>query len=178
MKYTERRTRIGSRTGFTLVELLVVVLILGILAAAGVPAYLKSVETTKAGDAVILMNKIGMANRMFAADHSNIYIGTGGNGVTFPTTANTGCGPGACSNTTYTSACNLVWCKYLTDEDFGSKPYTMWACDPGAGACSATGWGSGIAAAERRGGTYNGWGYLQSRSGVITNHGGAPTADY
>ncbi len=42
------------RDGFTLIELLVVVLIVGILAGVSVPSYMKSVETTKADDAVSL----------------------------------------------------------------------------------------------------------------------------
>ncbi len=155
-----------NKKGFTLIELLVVVLIIGILASASVPSYLKSVEVTKADDAVALVNMIGTTNKMFALDHSNNYIiGT------FPTTANTGCGVGACAPTTYTSACNLVWCKYLSDQNFGSKPYTFYACSPTGGACGTSGGSNATAGARRKAGTYAAWGYAQDGSGVITGYG-------
>ena len=54
----------GSR-GFTLIELMVVVMILGVLAFMGVPQYLKTVETAKADDAVALVNMLGQANRIY-----------------------------------------------------------------------------------------------------------------
>lgn len=160
--------------GFTLIELLVVVLIIGILASVAVPSYLKSVETTKADDAVSLVNMIGTTNKMFALDHSNNYI-VG----TFPTTANTGCNPaGACAPTTYTDACNLVYCKYLANQNFGSKPYNFYACSPTGGACGATGGSNMTAGAKRKTGTYVAWAYAQNASGVITSYGGAPAPTY
>lgn len=171
MMKRDRRTK-----GFTLIELLVVVLIIGILAAVAVPSYLKSVETTKADDAVALVNMIGTTNKMFALDHSGNYI-VG----TFPTTANTGCGSSACQPTTYTNACNLVWCKYLADQNFGSKPYTFYACNGAVStACGSSG-GSGTltAGARRKSGTYSAWGYAQDVSGVITGYGaGVPAPTY
>lgn len=167
-------TKRGRRqAGFTLIEMLVVVLIIGILAAVAVPSYLKSVETTKADDAVALVNMIGTTNKMFALDHSGTYV-VG----TFPTTANTGCGAGACpAGPTYTNACALVWCKYLADQNFGSKPYTLNACDPGGAPCGSSGV-LATADAKRKSGAYAAWGYYQTSAGVITGYGGgvpAPT---
>lgn len=166
-----------NKKGFTLIELLVVVLIIGILAAASVPSYFKSVEVTKADDAVALVNMIGTTNKMFALDHSNQYV-TGD----FPTTVNTGCGSATACPTAapYTNACALVWCKYLADQNFGSKPYTFTACNPTAGACGTSG-GSNATAGARNKSTrapYSTWGYSQDASGVITNHNGAPAATY
>lgn len=163
-----------NRAGFTLIELLVVVLIIGILASVAVPSYLKSVETTKADDAVSLVNMIGTTNRMFALDHSNTYV-TG----TFPSTDNTACSPaGVCPTAApYNNACMLVWCKYLANQNFGSKPYFFYACN-GSGACGASGGSGAVSGAKRKAGTYVAWGYSQSLSGVITAHGGAPPPTY
>lgn len=156
-----------DKKGFTLIELLVVVLIIGILAAASVPSYLKSVEVTKADDAVALVNMIGTTNKMFALDHSNQYV-VG----TFPITVNTGCGTGVCPTSgPYTNACTLVWCKYLSDQNFGSKPYTFYACSPTGGGCGTSGGTNATAGARRKTGTYAAWGYAQDASGVITGYG-------
>lgn len=164
-----------NKKGFTLIELLVVVLIIGILAAASVPSYLKSVEVTKADDAVALVNMIGTTNKMFALDHSNNYV----DGA-FPTAANTGCGTAACPTTTpYNNGCILVWCKYLSDQNFGSKPYNFWACNPLGGACGTSGGTAATAGARRKAGTYSAWGYAQNASGVITGYGAlVPPATY
>ena len=42
---------VRNRKGFTLVELAVVIVIIGVLAAFGVPKFLKSVERSKAAEA-------------------------------------------------------------------------------------------------------------------------------
>ncbi|MBI5246116.1 MAG: type II secretion system protein [Elusimicrobia bacterium] len=164
----------NNQKGFTLIELLVVVLIIGILAAVGVPSYLKSVETTKADDAVAMVNMIGTTNKMFALDHNNSYV-VG----TFPVAANTGCGAGACPAAgPYTTACFLVFCKYLADQNFGSKPYTLNACDPGGAACGSSGV-QATADAKRKAGAYAAWGYYQTSQGVITGYGaGVPAPTY
>jgi prepilin-type N-terminal cleavage/methylation domain-containing protein len=161
-----------GRAGFTLIEMLVVVLIIGILAAVAIPQYLKSVETTKADDAVALVNMIGTTNKMFALDHSNAYV----NGA-MPTATDTGCGNLACPTAgPYTNGCTLVWCKYLADQNFGSKPYNLYACDPAA-ACTTGGAGK-TAGAQRKSGAYSAWGYAVDGSGVITSYGSAPTPSY
>jgi prepilin-type N-terminal cleavage/methylation domain-containing protein len=163
-----------NKKGVTLIELLIVVMIIGILTALGVPSYLKSVETTKADDAVALVNMIGTTNRMFALDHSNTYV-VGA----FPNTPDTACdATTACPTVAPYTACALVWCKYLSNQNFGSKPYTLNACDPGSGTCGASGTAA-TAAADRKPGASVNWGYYQNAQGVITGYGsGVPTPTY
>jgi prepilin-type N-terminal cleavage/methylation domain-containing protein len=56
-----------SRTGFTLVELAVVIVIIGVLAAFGIPQFLKSVERTKAAEAFNYLAAVRSAQERFVA---------------------------------------------------------------------------------------------------------------
>jgi prepilin-type N-terminal cleavage/methylation domain-containing protein len=56
-----------SRKGFTLVELAVVVVIIGVLAAFGVPKFLNSVERSKASEAFAYLSAIRTAEERYLA---------------------------------------------------------------------------------------------------------------
>ena len=57
----------GTRKGFTLVELAVVIVIIGVLAAFGVPRFLKSVERTKASEAFAYLSAVRGAQERYIA---------------------------------------------------------------------------------------------------------------
>jgi prepilin-type N-terminal cleavage/methylation domain-containing protein len=153
----------NRKEGFTLVELLVVVLIIGILAGLSIPMYTKTLESSKAEDASGLVRMIGSTNRMFALDHNGTYA----NGA-LTDACTTDCAAAG------TTGCALIACKYLAAEAWTPKPYRYWA---GAGNC-----GAGTACGSRRQGSppgtnsspYKDWGYYMTQNGVVTPIGGAP----
>jgi prepilin-type N-terminal cleavage/methylation domain-containing protein len=62
-------TRIRNRRGFTLVELAVVIVIIGVLAAFGVPKFLQSVEKSKASEAFNYWSSVQAAQERYMSQN-------------------------------------------------------------------------------------------------------------
>lgn len=69
-----RSSEVKARKGFTLVELAVVIVIIGVLAAFGVPRFLKSVERSKAAESFNYLSAVRDAQERYIA-REGVYAG-------------------------------------------------------------------------------------------------------
>jgi prepilin-type N-terminal cleavage/methylation domain-containing protein len=156
--------------GFTLIELLVVVLIMGILASMGLPYYYKTIETSKAGDAVAIGHLIANANRMYGIDNPGAPIS---GAIT-----NLACNTVSC--TSAVGACRLIACSYVAQQDWDNASYDFYACNGGLGGpcCASSGTEIGVSCARHKVGAstpYSNWSYRFYNSGRCEAWGGAPS---
>jgi prepilin-type N-terminal cleavage/methylation domain-containing protein len=147
----------NDRTGFTLVEIVVVCLIMAILASIALPYYLKTIEMSKASDAVALGNMVSTANRMYRIDNRSNPVSNG----YLTNQCNNGT---SCAATALSDVCRLVRCNYVAQQNWDSSAYRYFIV------------GSGGASVTRRNGSgkYTGWGYSFDTSGGCVPVGGAP----
>ncbi|OGS14148.1 MAG: hypothetical protein A2234_10680 [Elusimicrobia bacterium RIFOXYA2_FULL_58_8] len=135
--------------GFTLIELIVVVTIMGILAAVGIPKYNLTVESARAADAVGMVQIVANAQRTCVIDNPDNPFTT------------------ACLIGAISSSHVLVQSKYLVDNDWNRMNYAYYTCDGagGGGGCCGD---NAIACGQRTAGSYNGWGYRINQSGACS----------
>lgn len=69
------------KKGFTLVELIIVVIIIGILATIAVPQYMKAVERARAGKARSALVMISNAEKMYGAEWNGLYTAVAAGGL-------------------------------------------------------------------------------------------------
>src|SRR3954467_980692 len=61
--------------GFTLIELMIVVAIVGILAAVAIPAFMDYIRRSKKSEAVLMLNKIAKNSKREYMEHSTYVLG-------------------------------------------------------------------------------------------------------
>ena len=152
-----------KKKGFTLIELMVVTIIMGILASMGIPYYLKTVEVSKASDALAIGHMLGNSYRMYLVDNPSSPL-TG--------TVINACNTGVC-DASATDACRLVRCNYVARQDWDSGSYIYsigTAADIAASVSRRTGASPGTDSTP-----YTSWGYNFSTSGGCAVIGGAPS---
>lgn len=160
---------IGKNRGFTLIELMVVVVIIGILALFGYPQFVRTIETSKAEDAVATLQMVATTNRMYALDN-------GGVRTAGPLTDT--CNSGACDAAAHPS-CDLVRCNYLAAQSWTTKNYLFFTGNGAAGDCPA----NTVACARRKvcgtdpapcaqsGSNFATWAYTVDPNGVVSKSG-------
>jgi type IV pilus assembly protein PilA len=96
--------------GFTLIELMIVVAIIGILAAVAIPAFMDYMKRSKKTEASLQLNKIGKNAKRVYSENSAYISGTAGATPTKPGTGGCCGGPNNhCAAVPATFAADAVW---------------------------------------------------------------------
>ena len=80
-------SRMKTRKAFTLVELAVVIVIIGVLAAFGVPRFLKSVERSKAAEAFSFLSAVRSSQERYLAQYGQYATDLSTLDIQYPTPA-------------------------------------------------------------------------------------------
>jgi prepilin-type N-terminal cleavage/methylation domain-containing protein len=108
--------------GFTLIELMIVVAIIGILAAVAIPAFMDYMKRSKKTEAALQLNKIGKNSKRVYSETSSYVVGVAGEE---PAKVATGCCNGGgkdvnhCKAVPASFAADSVWSAldFQIDED-------------------------------------------------------------
>jgi len=147
-----------NKKGFTLIEILVVVVVVSVLAAISLTQMAKIVENSKLTDAITLINAVANAQKMARLEYPNTVTAQFGKLQTIKS------GTCAATSTSLSTIADYMNCKYLTQHDWSNLSYTYYICNGsggGGGCCGDT--GSPVACATRgstvhpASGDYAGW---------------------
>jgi len=114
-----------TRKGFTLVELAVVIVIIGVLAAFGVPRFLKSVERSKAAEAFSYLSAVRSSQERYLAQYGEYSSDVNNLDIQYPSPAYFSVGPVTATQNTWT----LTLTRTGASAGYGS--YTVIFTDQG-----------------------------------------------
>lgn len=98
----------GRANGFTLVELMVVVIIIAILAAVAAPIYTNQARRARLSEAIAALGTIHHTERVYYTEH-NVFLAVAANNIqNDPTDANAGLGLDLSKNTYFDGHCFSV----------------------------------------------------------------------
>jgi Tfp pilus assembly protein PilE len=181
--------------GFTAIEILIVLLLIGTIVVLGAKRQSKTVREARARDAVRRLVAVGLANRRYADDNDGRFSHRIRTAATLD-----GCGRKRCEpcRGEVCDSCALVACRYLDAELAASKHYRINAVSPlheaGCGIAQPES-GAPMVACARSGEirwkgepaeqgespqydvVYTGWGYSYHADGSVRNHFGAPVVE-
>ena len=131
-----------SNDGFTLVELLAVVLIIGILVAWAIPAYQRAVENTRVAEAKIILKTIYDANNIYNMSTGRYTTDVEELEITIPGESSVVAGMSRVSSKTFQYAAGdgdvLAQAVRLPTNDQSSYTLSILKNTPGVVLCSAT----------------------------------------
>jgi type IV pilus assembly protein PilA len=136
-----RQRMAQDESGFTLVELLVVMLILGILAAIAIPAFLNQREKANDADAKADVNTAQQAMETYQTDHNGSYLNADEGELTTiePALQNADLAVTGVTATGYTVTvtADSTDRTFSVVNDAGALEYP---CDPDGGGCTGGFW--------------------------------------
>jgi type IV pilus assembly protein PilA len=142
-----RQRMAQEESGFTLVELLVVMLILGILAAIAIPAFLNQREKANDADAKADVNTAMQAMETYQTDHNGSYVGADVaglrtiepalNNATLSVTGSGGTGTPTANAYRVTVTADSTSRDFSIDNNAGTLSYP---CNPSGGGCVSGTW--------------------------------------
>ena len=105
-----RLVRIGNRKGFTLIELMIVVVIIGILAALAIPRFMTASTKTKQSEAKLILKQIYVNQRTYKQQAGGVY-----------------CVPGGAASAAAPDAFADIWIEIMPEARYS---YTIVSADP------------------------------------------------